>query len=43
MNTAGQMGVAVGFAASVCQKHNVNPRAVYTNYLDEYMKLVGKQ
>lgn len=43
MNTTGQMGVAVGLAASVCKKHNVNPRAVYTNYLDEYMKLINRQ
>jgi hypothetical protein len=43
MNTTGQMGVAVGLAASVCKKHKVNPRAVYTNYLDEYMNLIKMQ
>jgi len=43
MNTTGQMGVGVGIAASVCKKHKVNPRAVYTNYLDEYLKLINGQ
>jgi hypothetical protein len=43
MNTTGQMGVAVGLAASICHKYNVNPRAVYTHYLDEYLRLGKKQ
>jgi hypothetical protein len=43
MNTTGQMGVAVGLAASVCKKHKVNPRAVYTDYLEEYMELINRQ
>jgi hypothetical protein len=43
MRTTGQMGAAVGLAASVCKKHNANPRDVYTNYLDEYLQLIEKQ
>ncbi len=43
MRTTGQMGAAVGLAASVCKKHNVNPRDVYTTYLDEYLELIEKQ
>jgi hypothetical protein len=40
MRTTGQMGAAVGYAASLCKKHKVNPRALYENHLNEYMKLV---
>ena len=43
MRTTGQMGAAVGIAASVCKKHKVNPRDVYTTYLDEYLDLIEKQ
>lgn len=43
MRTTGQMGAAVGFAASLCKKYNVNPRAIYTNYLEEYMNLIESQ
>lgn len=43
MRTTGQMGAAVGIAASVCKKHNVNPRDVYTTYLEEYLELIEKQ
>jgi hypothetical protein len=43
MRTTGQMGAAVGIAASVCKKHNANPREVYTTYLDEYLELIEKQ
>ncbi len=43
MRTTGQMGAAVGLAASVCNKHNVNPRDVYSTYLDEYLELIEKQ
>lgn len=43
MRTTGQMGAAVGLAASVCKKHNANPRDVYTSYLDEYLELIEKQ
>ena len=40
MRTTGQMGAAVGLAAAVATKHNVNPRDVYEDHLDEYMHLV---
>jgi len=43
MRTTGQMGAAVGLAASVCKKHSANPRDVYTSYLDEYLELIEKQ
>ena len=40
MRTTGQMGAAVGLASSICNKYNINPRQVYTDYLKEYMELV---
>lgn len=43
MRTTGQMGAAVGFAAAMCSKYNINPRTVYTDYLDEYMNLIENQ
>ena len=33
MRTTGQMGAAVGIAASVCKKYNVTPREVYQSHL----------
>ena len=41
MNTTGQMGVAVGYAASLCKKYNTNPRGVYKNHIRELQKLIG--
>lgn len=43
MRTTGQMGAAVGFAASLCKKYGVNPRAIYEKHLAEYMELIMKQ
>ena len=43
MRTTGQMGAAVGFAASLCKKYKVNPRDIYTDHLEEYMKLIMEQ
>lgn len=43
MNTTGQMGAAVGFAAAICKKHNVKPRDVYKTYLQEYLSLIESQ
>lgn len=40
MRTTGQMGAAVGLAAAVCHKYQVQPRDVYEKHLDEYMELV---
>ena len=33
--TTGMMGEVVGMAASLCKKHGVLPRGVYTDHLDE--------
>lgn len=43
MRTTGQMGAAVGIAAAICNKYNVNPRQVYTDHLDEYLALIESQ
>ncbi|MCK5368519.1 MAG: FAD-dependent oxidoreductase, partial [Cyclobacteriaceae bacterium] len=43
MRTTGQMGAAVGYAASLCKKYNVDPRAIYKEYLSEYMDLILTQ
>ncbi|SER18568.1 FAD-dependent oxidoreductase [Neolewinella agarilytica] len=43
MNTCGQMGAAVGFAASLCKKYGVGPRAIYEVHLKEYMQLIEDQ
>jgi hypothetical protein len=43
MRTTGQMGAAVGFAAALCKKYDVNPRELYTGYLDEYLALIEEQ
>ena len=40
MHTTGQMGVAVGYAASLCKKYNTGPRGVYLNHIGELKKLI---
>ena len=40
MRTTGQMGAAVGYAASLCRKYNITPREVFQDHLEEYMNLV---
>lgn len=40
MKTCGMMGVVVGKAASICAKHNVSPRDVYYQHLEELIKLL---
>ena len=40
MRTTGQMGAAVGYAASICKKYGVLPRDVYQKHLDELMETV---
>lgn len=40
MLTCGQMGVATGYAASVCKKHGATPRGVYEKHLQELIELV---
>lgn len=41
MNTTGQMGVAVGYAASLCKKYNTNPRGIYKSHIKELRTLIG--
>jgi hypothetical protein len=41
MRTCGQMGIAVGYAASLCKKYNVDPRGVYTNHMTELKDLIA--
>jgi hypothetical protein len=40
MNTTGQMGVAVGYAASLCRKYVTDPRGIYTSHIEELKKLI---
>jgi len=40
MNTTGQMGAAVGYAAYLCKKYQASPRDIYMKYLKEYMEIV---
>ena len=40
MKTCGMMGVVVGKAAAICAKHNVSPRDVYYQHLDELIALL---
>lgn len=42
MRTTGMMGEVIGMAASVCKKHNTDPRGVYTNHLDDLKQLMLK-
>jgi FAD-dependent oxidoreductase family protein len=40
MNTTGQMGVAVGYAASLSKKYNTDPRGVYESHIGELKGLI---
>ena len=40
MNTTGQMGVATGYAASLCLKYNTSPRGVYQSHIKELQGLI---
>jgi hypothetical protein len=40
MNTTGQMGVATGYAASLCKKYQTNPRGVYLSHIEELKNLI---
>ena len=42
MRTCGMMGELVGMAASLCKKHNTEPRSVYRCHLDELKELAGR-
>jgi len=41
MNTTGQMGAAVGYAASLCNKYKANPREIYERYLNDLKSLIA--
>jgi hypothetical protein len=41
MHTTGQMGVAVGYAASLCKKYNTSPRGVYQKHISELKGLIS--
>jgi hypothetical protein len=40
MKTCGMMGVVVGKAAALCAQHDVSPREVYYQHLDELIELL---
>jgi len=40
MRTTGQMGAAVGYAASLCSTHQCSPRELYEDHLAEFMELI---
>ena len=42
MRTLGMVGEVVGMAAAVCKRHDVNPRQVYTDHLDELKELMTR-
>ena len=42
MRTCGMMGEVVGMAASLCKKHNTNPRGVYKQHLAELKELAKR-
>jgi hypothetical protein len=35
------MGVAVGYAASLCKKYSTNPRSIYEDHIDELKYLIN--
>ncbi|MCM2371251.1 FAD-dependent oxidoreductase [Aporhodopirellula aestuarii] len=41
MNTCGQMGVATGYAAALCKAHQVTPRQVGQEHIQELRRLIG--
>ena len=41
MRTLGQMGVATGYAASLCKKHSATPRLVGQKHIKELRGLIG--
>lgn len=41
MNTTGQMGVAVGYAASLCRKYGTSPRGIYNDHIEELKALIS--
>lgn len=43
MRTCGQMGIATGYAASLCKKHNTNPRGIYNNHITKLKNLIANK
>ena len=41
MNTCGQMGIATGYAASLCKKYSVPPREIGKIHIKELRRLIG--
>jgi hypothetical protein len=41
MRTCGQMGIATGYAASLCIKHGTTPRGVYNSYMPDLRRMIG--
>lgn len=41
MNTCGQMGVAVGYAAYLCKRHDTTPRGIYRDHVKELVELTS--
>jgi len=42
MRTGGMMGELIGMVASLCKKHNTDPRGVYQNHLGELKRLARR-
>jgi hypothetical protein len=42
MRTLGMVGEVVGMAAAVCRRHEADPRAVYTDHLEELKELMRR-
>jgi hypothetical protein len=40
MKTTGQMGAAVGYAASLCIEYKCDPRDIYEEHLEQYIQLI---
>lgn len=43
MRTTGQMGAAVGLAASICRKYDARPRDIYNEHMQEFWDLIVTQ
>ncbi len=43
MNTTGQMGIATGYAAALCKKHDATPRKVGKTHIKELRDLIEKK
>jgi len=41
MNTCSQMGIATGYAASLCKKYNADPRTIGKEHIKELRKMIG--